>query len=137
MKISARLYNDRGKQNIRLMTNGASHSINIPPKAGGNGSSINGGELLFLAMATCYCNDIYREAAKRSITIKRVDVEAEGEFGSEGEPARNINYRVKLEADASDEDILNLMRYVDKVAEIQNTLRNQNDVTLNNIEIIT
>ena len=136
MKISARLYSDRGKQNIKVMTNDSSHSINIPSKVNGNGSSVNGGELLFLALATCYCNDIYREAAKRNITIKRVDVEVEGEFGAEGEPARNINYRAKVEADVSDEEILNLMRYVDKVAEIQNTLRNQNEVTLSNIEII-
>jgi len=34
--------------------------ITIEPKATGYGSSINGGELLLLALATCFCNDIYR-----------------------------------------------------------------------------
>jgi hypothetical protein len=33
----------------------------------GGGSSANGGELLCLALATCYCNDVYREAKKRGI----------------------------------------------------------------------
>jgi uncharacterized OsmC-like protein len=29
---------------------------------------------LFLALASCYCNDIYREAAKRNIKVERVEV---------------------------------------------------------------
>jgi uncharacterized OsmC-like protein len=35
---------------------------------------------LFLALATCYCNDIYREAAKRNIKVDSVEVEVEGTF---------------------------------------------------------
>jgi uncharacterized OsmC-like protein len=42
--------------------------------------------LLFLALATCYCNDIFREAAKQGLKIDGVEVKVEGEFGAEGEP---------------------------------------------------
>jgi organic hydroperoxide reductase OsmC/OhrA len=63
MKISARLENSEAQHYVRVTTNDSSHSITIPPKPSGFGSSANGGELLFLALATCYCNDIYREAA--------------------------------------------------------------------------
>lgn len=96
----------------------------------------HGGELLFLALATCYCNDIYREAAKRHIRVERVEVEVEGDFGAEGEGARNITYRAGVKADAGADAIRELMRHTDDVAEIQNTLRVETSVTLAEIEVI-
>lgn len=136
MKISARLENSQGQHHVTISTNDASHTIDIPPKPTGFGSSANGGELLFLALATCYCNDIYREAAKRNIKIEKVDVEVNGDFGAEGEPARNITYRAKVHARGTDADIRALMEYTDTVAEIQNTLRVETPVNLAGIEIV-
>lgn len=136
MKISARVDNGYGKHEVSVKTNDIEHSLQIPPKANGDGSSVNGGELLFLAMATCYCNDIYREAANRKIKVKKVEVEVEGKFGKEGEPGKNISYIARIAADAGDKEIRELMQYVDKVAEIQNTLRVQNTVALRNYEVI-
>jgi hypothetical protein len=63
MKISARVANSQGRHDVTLHTNDAVHNLSIPPKPGGFGSSANGGELLFLALADCCCNDLYREAA--------------------------------------------------------------------------
>jgi uncharacterized OsmC-like protein len=74
----------------------------IAPKATGFGSSINGGELLFLALATCYCNDVYREAAKQRVSVSNVTVEVKGDFGIESEPAQNVSYRAKVTAQASE-----------------------------------
>jgi uncharacterized OsmC-like protein len=102
----------------------------------GYGSSANGGELLFLALASCYCNDIYREAAKRNIKVERVEVNVEGDFGSEGEPAQNVTYRAKVFAQASEEDIREMMKFTDTVAEIQNTLRIGRPVVLTEIEAV-
>lgn len=56
----------------------------------GFGSGINGSKLLYLAVATCYCNDLYREARRRGIEIVRVQVEVTGEYGSEGAAASGI-----------------------------------------------
>jgi uncharacterized OsmC-like protein len=67
----------------------------VAPKSSGYGSSSNGGELLFLALATCYYNDIHREAIKRNIQVVRVEVEVSGDFGAEGEPAKNVNWMIK------------------------------------------
>jgi organic hydroperoxide reductase OsmC/OhrA len=92
MNISAQITNREGQHQVSLRTDRREHSLIIAPKEGGFGSSANGGELLFLALATCYCNDIYREARKRHIDIQQVDVEVSGEFGGEGEAARNIRY---------------------------------------------
>ena len=106
----------------------------IRPKATGFGSQTNGGELLFLALATCYCNDIYREAAKRGIAVAHIDVEVEGEFGAEGGPATAVTYRAKVAARASAEALQELMTHTDRVAEIRNTLRAATPVTLSDIE---
>jgi organic hydroperoxide reductase OsmC/OhrA len=137
MKISAQVENSEGNHQIMLRTGDSVHAIAIPPKPSGFGSSANGGELLFLALATCYCNDIYREAAKKGIKVERVEVEVEGDFGADGEPASNVTYSARVVADASEQQIQELMTDTDQVTEIQNTLRKQTPVTLSNIEAVT
>jgi uncharacterized OsmC-like protein len=137
VKISARIRSSRDQNDITLATNAHAHSIQIAPKATGLGSSANGGELLFLALATCYCNDIYREATKRGIGVEQVEIEVSGEFGAEGEPARNVTYEAKVWAHAPDQTIRELMSHTDRVAEVQNTLRTGAAVTLGHIETVT
>ncbi len=136
MKIIAKVENSKDNHQVTLQTNDSVHSIVIPPKSTGYGSSANGGELLFLALASCYCNDIYREAAKRNIQVERVEVNVEGDFGAEGESARNVTYRAKVFSSASEGEIRDLMKFTDTVAEIQNTLRVANTVTLSEIEVV-
>ena len=122
MKYSAYIKNHAHDHQVSLRVGENEQSLSIAPKATG-GSSITGGELLFLALATCYCNDIYREAAKWDIAITNVEVDVEGDFDAPGKPASNIVYRAKVEADADAEKIRELMNYVDSIAEIQNSLR--------------
>ncbi|HSE40509.1 MAG TPA: OsmC family protein [Acidobacteriota bacterium] len=90
MRISAQVHNRKGQHEVCLTTDDQTRSLTISPKATGFGSSANGGELLFLALATCYCNDIYLEAEKRNIPIQSVEVIVEGDFGLPGEPAQNV-----------------------------------------------
>jgi organic hydroperoxide reductase OsmC/OhrA len=136
MKVKAEVQNSLGSHRVRLVTNEQEHSLDIPPRESGYGSSANGGELLFLALATCYCNDIYREAARREIAVERVEIEVEGDFGAEGEAASNVLYRAKVNARASEAEVRALMEHTDRVAEIQNTLRAATPVRLAAIEAI-
>jgi len=124
LHISAHIDNSPGQHAVRLSTNDREHSLTVAPKQEGGGSSVSGGEMLFLALATCYCNDLYREAARRGIVVRRIEVEVHGEFAPvPGASAENITYDVRVEADAPEDQILDLIRHTDTVAEVQNTLR--------------
>ena len=136
MKISAKVENSKDSHQVTLQTNENVHSIVILPKSTGYGSSANGGELLFLALASCYCNDLYREAAKRNIKVERVEVNVQGDFGAEGDAAQNVIYTARVFAQASEEEIQEMMRFTDTVAEIQNTLRAGIPVVLGEIEAV-
>ena len=136
MIIKAHVHNQKNQHKVRLSTNQHEHSIEIPSKSTGFGSSANGGELLFLALATCYCNDVYREAAKMDIDILEVEVEVEGEFGGVGEPARHVRYSARVKAsNANEQEIRELLQHTDSVSEIQNTLRAGAAVELDNIDV--
>jgi organic hydroperoxide reductase OsmC/OhrA len=123
MRIEAHVRHRGGQHAVDVATAGTSRAIAIPARAGAPGSSVNGGELLCSALATCYCNDIFREAAKRGIAVASVEVDVTAEFGGVGEPARSIRYSAAVAARASEADIRELMLHTDRVAEIQNTLR--------------
>jgi len=130
MHISAKLTNRKEENTITVATGNNEKIVSIPGKSQG-GSSINGGELLFLSLATCFCNDVYREAARRNMEISSVDVVVSGEFGAEGEPASNITYKVSVVAPGHpDAEVTALIRHVDGVAEVHNTLRQGVTVSL-------
>ncbi|SHH38050.1 Uncharacterized OsmC-related protein [Chryseolinea serpens] len=131
MTLSATIHNRRDANDIVVQTDGNTKTLNIPSKVGGLGSSINGGELLVLALATCFCNDIYREGARKNMVIQSVDVTVSGVFTREHEPATDITYHVNVQAPAhSPQEISDLVRFVDSIAEIHNTLRRGAAVTL-------
>jgi organic hydroperoxide reductase OsmC/OhrA len=130
VNLSATVRNTFQRHEVVVATNGDAKAISIAPKPTGYGSAVNGGELLLLALATCFCNDLYREAAQRGLTLTSVEVTATGEFGAPGEAGTNFQYQVYVTADASAEEIDDLIRHTDQVAEIQNTLRQGVEVTL-------
>jgi uncharacterized OsmC-like protein len=130
MTISASVKNSLDKNEVTVSTNAQSKTVAIPSKESGYGSSVNGGELLLLALATCYCNDIYREAAKRNIQVTEVEVQVTASFGAEGEPGGNFQYKPIVKSNASAEELRQLIEHTDSVAEIHNTLRKGTNVKL-------
>lgn len=130
MVISATVRNEASGHQVAVRTGDKEQQVGIPAKAEGAGSSVNGGELLFLALATCFCNDVYREARDRGIAVSAVEVEVSGQFGGRGKPAEGIRYRAKVVSDAGEEAIRELLRVTDSVAEVHNTLRRGTAVVL-------
>ncbi|WP_284651931.1 OsmC family protein [Flavobacterium terrisoli] len=130
MKISASIKSSFNQHDILVQTNNDAKGISIAPKASGFGSSVNGGELLLLSLATCFCNDIYREAAKRNLQLTDVEVVCHGEFGAEGETGSNFTYTVNIISEAPQREIEDLIQYTDNIAEVHNTLRKGINITL-------
>lgn len=131
MRISARINSSLNQHEISVDTDGDTKGILISPKSSGYGSSVNGAELLLLSLATCFCNDIYREAQKRNIPIDSVEVECHGSFGAAGETGSNFYYKTNVISSASREEIEDLITHTDSIAEVHNTIRRGIQVTLN------
>lgn len=123
MRISAFVDNSPAAHQASVDTDGRRQSLSIPAKAGAPGSGVNGGEFLMLALATCYCNDLYREAARLGIALDGVEVEASAEFPGIGLAATDIRYTARLRSSAPQEEIARLLAHTDAVAEVHNTLR--------------
>ncbi len=130
MQISATVTNEPGEHRAVVRTGNNEQALMVPAKREGSGSAVNGGELLFLALATCYCNDLYSEAKERAIEIVSVQVEVTGRFSTKGAAAEDIRYRASVRARNNKEEVLELMSHTDCVAEIQNTLRQGRSVIL-------
>lgn len=112
-------------------------TIDRAETAGGMGLGYSGGELLFLAIGACYCNDIFRETDKRNIKVKRVAIDVNGDWGGDPVHAQNVTFSAKVEAEASENEIHDLLMHTDRVAEIPNSLRLGTPVTLAEIKAVS
>lgn len=123
MEISAFVKNSHSNHEVVVRTDATAQSLAVAAKAAGRGSAINGGEFLMLALATCYCNDLYREAERLRVPLAGVEVEASAQFPGIGLAATNIRYRASVSSPASASVIAELLRRTDAVAEVHNTVR--------------
>jgi uncharacterized OsmC-like protein len=100
-----------------------------------NAERLTGAHLLHLAVAGCLFNDILRVAEERDITVRELEVSADGSF--EGEPAVSIGvtYSVRLAADASEDDLRQLVRESEAQSSIGHTLHRGTPVEAGDIEI--
>lgn len=135
MDIHARLTNTLSTHAVITTTGETDHTLPLKPKADGLGAEVNGAELLCAALATCFCNVLYREAPSHDITVIEVNVHVRSEFGGAGGPARQIGYSVEVTASGEEPAIHELIRHVDSVAEIHNTLRLGMPVLLERVDV--
>lgn len=119
-----------------VATNSITRELPVPPSGNGTGSSVNGSELLCLALATSYCNDIYREGRERGIEVLRVNVDVRADFHGTGLPVDGISYRARVAAKGEEQAIRELMLHTDQVAEIPATLRQGMEVKFEPAEVI-
>jgi putative redox protein len=106
-----------------------------PVAGGGRGLGFNGGQLLYAAIAACYSNDLYREAASLGLMLRRVALTVDGDFPARGEPSTPITIDVELDGDASWYRLKELVELVDRVAEIPNSIRGATPVDIREVRI--
>jgi uncharacterized OsmC-like protein len=123
MKITATISSTFQALTSHVNTDGHEQTIALPVRPDGYGSAISGGELLLTSMAVCYCNDIYREAARQKINLSHVAVTCTGEFPGEGKAGENFRYNVLVEADVDALAIAELILHTDQQAEVHLTIR--------------
>jgi organic hydroperoxide reductase OsmC/OhrA len=123
MKISAHVKSVGSSHEVTVSTQDSVRALAVPAKPTGGGSAVNGGEFLMLALATCYCNDLYREASRLGITLAGVEVQATADFAGVGLAASNVTYRARVQSSEPPERIEQLFRETDVVAEVHNTVR--------------
>ena len=109
--------------------------VDRPADGGGDGIGFNGGQLLYLAVAGCVSNDLYREAPGFGITLEQVRVTVRGDFNGDPPVSEAVQYEVELSGDAPEERLRELVEHVDRVAEIPNSLRGGTAVSLGAVRV--
>jgi putative redox protein len=112
--------------------NAGPHTVVVdrPADAGGRGLGFNGGQLLYLAIAGCVSNDLFREARAAGIELERARVVVRGDFSGVPAVSTDVEYDVEIEGDATPDRLRELVEHVDRIAEIPNSLRRGTRVRL-------
>ena len=109
--------------------------VDRPAEGGGGGLGFNGGELLYLAVAGCISNDLFRDARADGIELRHVRVKVSGDFVGEPAVSEEICYEVEVSGDAPEEQLRALVDRVDEIAEIPNSLRQGTLVSLEGTKV--
>ena len=87
-----------------------------PLEGGGGGLGFNGGQLLYLAVAGCISNDLFRDARTAGIELSRVRVKVSEDFVGEPAVSDEIRYEVEVAGNAPEEELRKLIHPVDEIA---------------------
>jgi uncharacterized OsmC-like protein len=109
--------------------------VDRPADGGGRGVGFNGGQLLYLAIAGCISNDLFREASADGIALERVRVVVDGDFQGDPPVSTDVTYDVEVAGDATREELEQLVAKVDTIAEIPNSLRGSTAVRLGSVTV--
>ena len=102
-----------------------------PTAAGGGGLGFNGGQLLYLSIAACWSNDLYREAATMGIELDGVEITVDGDFPARGSGSTPISVEIVVRSSAPEARVRALIAEVERVAEIPRTIRDVTAITVN------
>jgi uncharacterized OsmC-like protein len=94
-----------------------------PTAAGGGGLGFNGGQLLYLSIAACWSNDLYREAATMGIALDGLEITVDGDFPARGSGSTPITLDVIVRSSAPEGRVRDLIAEVERVAEIPRAIR--------------
>jgi uncharacterized OsmC-like protein len=104
--------------------------IDRPKSAGGGGLGFNGGQLLYLSIAGCLSNDLYREAATMGISLESVEMTVDGDFPGRGAASTPITVDLVVRGDAPEARLRELVAEVERIAEIPRTIREASPIEI-------
>jgi uncharacterized OsmC-like protein len=115
------------------------HSLTIdrPEQEAGSGYGFSGADLLLMALGACYVNDLQREAERRGIQLHGVRVMCDCNWGGDPPSARDINMSVRIEAQADEDEILDLAESIDQHSRVHNTLRHGVEIPAAECEVVS
>ena len=102
-----------------------------PAAAGGGGLGFNGGQLVYLAIAACWSNDLYREAATTGLELEGVEITVDGDFPARGSGSTPISVDVVVRSTAPEDRVQQLIAEVERVAEIPRAIREGPEIRVN------
>ena len=102
-----------------------------PTAAGGGGLGFNGGQLLYLSIAACWSNDLYREAATMGIELDGVEITVDGDFPARGSGSTPISVEIVVRSSAPEARVRALIAEVERVAEIPRAIRDATAIRVN------
>ena len=94
----------------------------------------NSAELLCLAVGACYTNEVFLEAGRRAVRVHNVHVDVS--LDGDGQEAQHLTASMRVEADADEETIADLVEHADRVARIANLLRLGTSVRLTDAHLV-
>jgi uncharacterized OsmC-like protein len=98
-------------------------TVDRPTAAGGGGLGFSGGQLLYMAIAACWSNDLDREAATMGIELDGVELTVDGDFPARGAGSTPITVDVVVRSSAPEAKVCELIAEVERVAEIPRSIR--------------
>lgn len=112
-------------------------TIGRPEGVGGDGLGYSGGQVLVLAVGTCFYNNLYYAADERGIKIQSAELEITGGWTEEPMVSSGIVVNAKVEAEAAPAEIEELIHYASRVSTVSNSVRQGTTVTIGNIQTIS
>ena len=102
-------------------------------KVGGDDLGYSGGQLLALAVGGCYYNNLYFAADEQNIEIRSVVLDVSINWTEEPIVSSGITITAKVEANASQEAIEELIQYAGQASTVSNTLRQGTTIELEDV----
>jgi hypothetical protein len=116
--------------------NGRSLTIDRTRAAGRAGECPSHNELLCLALAAGYADELLEEAERRGIVVERAHVTVEAETGHSGRTTRNLALAVRLETDENEPAVMELIEHTDRVSEVLKVIRLGTPVRLADVQLL-
>ena len=136
-KTKATIRTISGMQSAVGISGSQTITVGRPVENGGDGLGYNGGQVLVLAVGTCFYNDLYDAADERGIKIRSIELEIRSGWAGDPVISSGIEISAKVEAEATTAEIEEMVHHVSTISTISNTVRQGTAVLLGSINAVS